>query len=97
MESLILLVPLSLVAIGVAVAFFFRMNASGQFDDDVGPAWSVLMDDDRPADRVIEPPGIDVKSDSLDSDQGAVSGRRSPSVSLTTDRGRLAENEHHRR
>lgn len=46
-EALYLLVPLSLVAVGVAVLAFFRMSASGQFDDAEGPAWSVLMDDDR--------------------------------------------------
>lgn len=40
--------PLSLLAVGVAVLVFFRMNEGGQFDDDEGPAWSVLMDDDRP-------------------------------------------------
>ena len=39
--------PLSLVAVGAAVLVFFRMNADGQFDDTEGPAWSVLMDDDR--------------------------------------------------
>ena len=50
-EALLLLVPLSLLAVGVAVLVFFRMNAGGQFDDDEGPAWSVLMDDDRPASR----------------------------------------------
>lgn len=49
MESLIILVPLSLVAVICAVWFFFRMSDSGQFDDDKGPAWSVILDDDRPA------------------------------------------------
>jgi len=48
MESLFLLIPLSLIGVGVAVWFFLRMNASGQFDDPEGPAWRVLMDDDRP-------------------------------------------------
>jgi nitrogen fixation-related uncharacterized protein len=33
----------------VAVWIFFRMSDSGQFDDPVGPAHSVLMDDDTPA------------------------------------------------
>ncbi|MFK7964842.1 MAG: cbb3-type cytochrome oxidase assembly protein CcoS [Burkholderiaceae bacterium] len=49
MESLFLLIPLSLVGVGVAVWFFLRMNASGQFDDPEGPAWRILMDDDRPS------------------------------------------------
>lgn len=47
MESLIILIPLSLVAVLCAVWFFFRMSNSGQFDDNQGPAWSVLLDDDR--------------------------------------------------
>ncbi len=48
MEVLILLVPLSLVLVGVAVWLFLRMSDSGQFDDLEGPAHSILMDDDRP-------------------------------------------------
>lgn len=47
MESLFLLIPLSLLAVLVAVYLFFRMNADGQFDDDQGPAMSILLDDDR--------------------------------------------------
>ncbi len=48
MESLFLLIPLSVLAIGVAVWIFFRMSDSGQFDDLDGPAHGVLLDDDRP-------------------------------------------------
>ena len=48
MESLYLLIPLSVLAVGVAVGVFFWMNHDGQFDDDQGPAWSILLDDDRP-------------------------------------------------
>ncbi len=48
MESLYILIPLSLIAVGVAVFIFFRMNSAGQFDDDQGPAMSILLDDDRP-------------------------------------------------
>lgn len=46
MESLFLLIPLSVAAVVAAVFFFFRMNSDGQFDDDQGPAMSILMDDD---------------------------------------------------
>jgi len=48
MEILYLLIPLSVVLvflIGVALWWFVR---SGQFDDLEGPAYRVLMDDDRP-------------------------------------------------
>lgn len=48
MESLYLLIPLSVLAVAVAVLVFFWMNRDGQFDDDQGPAWSILLDDDRP-------------------------------------------------
>lgn len=51
MESLFILIPLSLVAVLVAVLIFFRMNSEGQFDDDQGPAMSILLDDDT----TIEP------------------------------------------
>ena len=60
MESLYLLIPLSVLAVVVAVLVFFWMNKSGQFDDDQGPAWSILLDDDRPvqaqrsADKKVE-------------------------------------------
>lgn len=49
MESLIILIPLSILAVLCAAWFFFRMSNSGQFDDDQGPAWSVILDDDRAA------------------------------------------------
>ena len=49
MESLFLLIPLSLAIVALAVWLFFRMSDTGQFDDMEGPAHSILMDDDRPA------------------------------------------------
>ena len=48
MDALLLLIPLSLVALGVAAWLFLRMSADGQFDEGEGPAWHVLMDDDSP-------------------------------------------------
>ena len=48
MEALYLLVPLSLGIVALAVWIFFRMADSGQFDDPVGPAHQILLDDDRP-------------------------------------------------
>lgn len=51
MESLILLIPLSLMAVAVAIACFFSMSESGQFDDTEGPAWSVVLDDDSTPDH----------------------------------------------
>lgn len=46
METLFLLIPLSLVALIVAIIIFIRMNMTGQFDESEAAAWSVLMDDD---------------------------------------------------
>jgi len=48
MESLFLLIPLSLLLVGLAIWVFLRMSDTGQFDDMEGPAHSILMDDDRP-------------------------------------------------
>jgi cbb3-type cytochrome oxidase maturation protein len=46
MESLYLLIPLSILIVFIAVWVFFQMDDSGQFDDMVGPALRVLQDDD---------------------------------------------------
>lgn len=46
MESLYLLIPLSLVLVGVIAAFFYWSIKNGQFDDLEGPGHAILMDDD---------------------------------------------------
>lgn len=48
METLPLLIGISLLVIGLVVWFFFRMSDSGQFDDLEAPARRVVLDDDRP-------------------------------------------------
>lgn len=51
MESVFLLIPVSVVLVfGIAFAFW-RSVRGGQFDDLEGPGFRVLMDDDRPLDR----------------------------------------------
>jgi cbb3-type cytochrome oxidase maturation protein len=50
MESLYLLIPLSVLIVFIAIWVFFRMSDSGQFDDMVGPALRILQDDDSVAD-----------------------------------------------
>jgi len=47
MEALYLLVPLSVLLVGLALWVFFGATDSGQFDDLEGPAYRVLQDDDR--------------------------------------------------
>lgn len=48
MESLYLLIPLSVVLVFVIGVIFWWSVKSGQFDDLEGPAHRILMDDDRP-------------------------------------------------
>ena len=48
MESLYLLVPLSVVLVLVIGVLFWRALQGGQFDDLERPAHDVLADDDRP-------------------------------------------------
>ncbi|MBU3614139.1 cbb3-type cytochrome oxidase assembly protein CcoS [Polynucleobacter sp. Latsch14-2] len=48
MESLFLLIPLSLILVGV-LAWILRWSVkNGQFDDLDGPGQAILMDDDAP-------------------------------------------------
>jgi cbb3-type cytochrome oxidase maturation protein len=48
MDILILLIPLSLVLVGVIAWVMLWAAKSGQFDDLEGPGHSVIMDDDTP-------------------------------------------------
>ncbi|MDP2882791.1 MAG: cbb3-type cytochrome oxidase assembly protein CcoS [Azonexus sp.] len=48
MESVYLLIPVSVVLVfGIALAFWWSVR-SGQFDDLEGPGFRVLMDEDQP-------------------------------------------------
>lgn len=49
MNALFLLIPLSLVLVGLAVALFFWAVHAGQFDDLDSPAYRILLDDSPPA------------------------------------------------
>lgn len=48
MEILYLLIPLSVLLVFVIAVVFWWSLKSGQFDDLEGPAYRILMDDDRP-------------------------------------------------
>ncbi len=48
MESLYLLIPLSLVFVCIIVGLLFWAIKSGQYDDSQGPAYQILMDEDVP-------------------------------------------------
>lgn len=47
MESLYLLIPLSVIVVFLALWVFFRAMDSGQFDDLEGPGMRILQDDDN--------------------------------------------------
>lgn len=49
MNILLLLIPISLVLLGIAIAAFVWAVRRGQFDDLDTPALDILEDDDRPA------------------------------------------------
>lgn len=49
MNILLLLIPISLVLLGIAIAAFVWAVKRGQFDDLDTPALDILEDDDRPA------------------------------------------------
>lgn len=59
MESLYLLIPFSVVLVFVIGLIFWWSLKSGQMEDLEGPAYRVLMDDDRP---VATPPPEDEDS-----------------------------------
>lgn len=48
MESLYLLIPVSVILVFLIGAIFWWSLRSGQMEDLEGPAYRVLMDDDRP-------------------------------------------------
>jgi cbb3-type cytochrome oxidase maturation protein len=47
MEIIYLLIPLSIVLVGLIIAGFFWAVNSGQFDDLQGPAYRILQDQDE--------------------------------------------------
>ena len=64
MEILYLLIPLAVVLMAVAIAFFLWTVRSGQYDDLEGPAHRILMDDDQPPPNTTETengPGVSEK------------------------------------
>ena len=64
MEIIYLLIPLSVILVGVIIWVFLWAIRSGQFDDLEGPAHRILMDDDSP--RLTE---TEVKSEKVKSEK----------------------------
>jgi len=48
MNILFLLIPISMIIMGIAIWVFLWAIRSGQFEDLEGPAYRILMDDDDP-------------------------------------------------
>jgi cbb3-type cytochrome oxidase maturation protein len=48
MEVLVILIPLSLLLLGIAIWFLFKMIGSGQLEEGEGAAWRILSDNDKP-------------------------------------------------
>ena len=63
MESLYLLIPMSLLVVAVIVLILYWAVKSGQFEDLEGPGHSILMDDDVSSARIMDksPSGTSVK------------------------------------
>jgi cbb3-type cytochrome oxidase maturation protein len=61
MESLLLLIPLSLLLIAFLAYLFYWAVKTGQFDDLNGPGEAILMDDDAPKAKKLDP-APDLKS-----------------------------------
>ena len=74
MRILLLLIPVSLVLLGIAIAAFVWAVRRGQFDDLDTPALDILVDDDRPR-------GAATPRDAS-GDQVPVDGDRDPGGSL---------------
>ena len=53
MESLFILIPLSLLLVGLLAWILSWSVKSGQFDDLDGPGQSILMDDDAPVTQKV--------------------------------------------
>lgn len=48
MESVFILIPISIILVFVIGGFFWWSSKNGQFDDLEGPAHRILLDDDSP-------------------------------------------------
>ncbi len=54
MEVIYLLIPVSLLLIGLIIYFLFWAVRSGQFDDMEGAAYQILMDDDEAQEKTAD-------------------------------------------
>lgn len=55
METLYLLIPMSVALVFLIAVLFWWSLRNGQYDDLEGPGYRILMDDDRPVVKEDEP------------------------------------------
>jgi len=55
MEIIYLLIPISLILLGLIVWILLWAVRDGQYDDLEGPAYRILMDEDKIVERDVEP------------------------------------------
>ena len=55
MEIIYLLIPISLILLGLIVWILLWAVRNGQYDDLEGPAYRILMDEDKIVERDVEP------------------------------------------
>ncbi len=55
MNAILILIPVTLVLVGVAVLAFFWAANGGQFDDLDTPGLAILVDDDHAAPTKLDP------------------------------------------
>ena len=67
METLYLLIPMSVVLVFVIALLFWWSLRNGQYDDLEGPGYRILMDDDRPEVRSEIQPEIECIASGKDS------------------------------
>jgi cbb3-type cytochrome oxidase maturation protein len=69
MDILYLLVPVSVVLVFVIGIFFWKSVKGGQFEDLEGPAYRILMDDDRAVQPAGKSEGESAKRHRIDPNQ----------------------------
>ncbi len=78
MEILYLLIPLSVMLVFLIGIGFWWSLKSGQFDDLEGPAYRILMDDDRPQTETSVKGRVEAATLNLDPAPNPVCAVRSP-------------------
>lgn len=71
MAILLMLIPISLLLMGLAVVAFVWAVKRGQFDDMDTPALDILEDNDRPAPAPEPPAGTGTDSDTTTGKHGS--------------------------